>query len=65
MGRGRVCVGGLVLPLCIIQNVYEIPRGGTLRILPHHDHSSNVKMAPIAYQTQTLADPNHIQPVLP
>ena len=41
------------------------PRGGTLRKVPHHDHSPNWKMTPFAYQTQTVADPNHIQPILP
>ena len=39
--------------------------GGTLRKVPHHDHSPNWKMTPIAYQTQTVADHNHIQSILP
>ena len=38
----------------------QFPRDSTLRYVPHYDHSLNSKMAPFAYQTQTVADPYHI-----
>ena len=46
-------------------NVSQFPRGGTLRIVPHHDHSLNLKKNYFAYQTQSVADLFHIQPILP
>ena len=46
-------------------NVSQFPRGGTLRIVPHHAQSLNIKKNPFAYQTQSVADPFHIQPILP
>ena len=43
----------------------KVPRGGTLRKIPRHDHSLNWTMTSFAYQTQTVADPHHIQSILP
>ena len=51
----------------VLKNLFATnhPRGGTPRKVPHHDHSLNWKKTPFAYQTQTVADPFHIQSILP
>ena len=42
-----------------------IPGGGTPRNVPNHDHSLNWKKTPFAHQIKTVADPYHIQSILP
>ena len=48
----------------IIFTALKQPRGGTLRKVPHHDHSLNSKITPFAYQTQTVTGFYRIKPTL-